>query len=101
MGESKQSGPVGWLFRVLLSSQWAALQVLLSLGWDHSRQTAVIYIDKAVRGEVASRMVMDAGLGGRRGRERKGEERMQEMSKGQRQISDFWVSSLNNTEHTQ
>ena len=61
-------------------------------GWDHSRQTAVIYIDKAVRGEVASRMVMDADLGGRweRGRKRSGEEeRNQEMSEEQRQISDF------------
>lgn len=37
------------------------------------RQTAVIYIDKAVRGELASHMVMDANLGARRmqGRERK------------------------------
>lgn len=72
MGETKQCRPAGWLFWVLLSMQWAALQVLLSLGRDHSRQTAVIYIDKAVRGEVASRMVMDADLGGRREKERKG-----------------------------
>lgn len=34
------------------------------------RQTAVIYIDKAVRGELASHMVMDANLGGRRMQER-------------------------------
>lgn len=34
------------------------------------RQTAVIYIDKAVRGEVASHMVMDANLGGKRKREK-------------------------------
>lgn len=40
------------------------------LGCDHSRQTAVIYIDKAVRGEGASRAVMDANLGGRGARRR-------------------------------
>lgn len=43
------------------------------LGCDHSRQTAVIYIDKAVRGEGASRAVMDANLGGRGGGWRGGE----------------------------
>lgn len=34
------------------------------------RQTAVIYIDKAVRGELASHVVMDANLGGGRMQER-------------------------------
>ncbi|KAK2903974.1 hypothetical protein Q8A73_010631 [Channa argus] len=50
--------------------EWAALQVLLSLGCDHSRLTAVTHIDKAVRGEVAPHMVMDADPGGRGERER-------------------------------
>lgn len=38
-------------------------------------------------------MVMDADLGGRRERERKRsrEESIQEMSKEQRPVSDFWV----------
>lgn len=95
MGESKQSRPIGWLFWVLLSRQWTALQVLLSLGWNHSRQTAVIYIDKAVRGEGASRMVMDANLGGRRKKREKGrgEGRTQEMREEPWQISDFYVCS--------
>lgn len=54
------------------------------MGRDYSRQTAVIYIDKAVRGEVASCMVMDADLGGRSERER--EEGKQEKRRGERKL---------------
>lgn len=51
----------------------------LSLDSDHSRHTAVIYIDKAVRGEVASRAVMDADLGGEK--EKKEQRREQSNTK--------------------
>lgn len=81
------------------------------MGRDYSRQTAVIYIDKAVRGEVASCMVMDADLGGRSEREReegKQEKRRKKIkeinthTKNQMHIYDFFVLQYwKNIEHPQ
>lgn len=57
------------------------------------RQTAVIYIDKAVRGELASHMVMDANLGGRRiqGRQRNGVAKRVESYGRCQKMAWYWI----------